>query len=192
MIKKFSDDKDLDTQKIIHEYAQNFGRKFCDSKLFKYGFINLTLIEDHEFLRACSIDAYGVTYTYPAQNSLKFMKRGFAISITHSLSELKNRDLLIDTVLYELIHAKIHLDKLEGKDDYGPIFLSYSSKIAAHIRIHMRINEHFEGGFFIKVKKSHDNKIINRVRSMIYRKKRNKTCNTYVIIHSYNIFYIFL
>ncbi len=105
----------------------------------------MTLIEDNEFLRAYSKDAYGVTYTYPMQNSLKFMKRGFAIFITHSLSELKIRDLLIDTVLYELIHAKIHLHKLESKDDHSPIFLSNCCKVAAHFRIKMRINEHFEG-----------------------------------------------
>ncbi len=105
----------------------------------------MTLIEDHEFLRACSKDAYGVTYTYPMQNSLKFMKSGFAIFITHSLSELKIRDLLIDTVLYELIHAKIHLDKLEGKDGHSPIFLSYCSTVAAQFCIKVRINEHFEG-----------------------------------------------
>jgi hypothetical protein len=61
------------------------------------------------------------------------------------------------------------MDKLDEKDDHGPIFFSYSSKVAAHFRIQMRINEHFEGGFVIKGKKSHDNKIINKVRSKIYR-----------------------
>jgi hypothetical protein len=162
------------TQKIIDEIAQNFDQKFCDGKLLKYGSVNLTLKDDHEFLRACPEDSYGVTYTYPTQNRWKFLKRGFAIFIAHYLSDPKNKDLLIDTVLHELIHAKVHMDRLSDMDDHGPTFLRYASKVTAHFRIQMKINEHFEGGFFIKGKKAHDSKIIIRVRNEIYRERKKQ------------------
>jgi len=102
------------------------------------------------------------------------MKRGFAIFITHSLSEPKNRDLLTDTVLHELIHAKIHMDRLCDSDDHGPIFLRYCNKVAAHFLIQMRINEHFDDRFIIKGKKAHDSKIITSVRSKIYRQRKKQ------------------
>jgi hypothetical protein len=66
------------------------------------------------------------------------------------------------------------MDRLSDIDDHGRTFLRYASKVAAHFRIQMKINEHFEGGFFIKGKKSHDSKIVISVRSKIYRERKKQ------------------
>jgi hypothetical protein len=104
-----------------------------------------------------------------------FMKRGYACFIDHHLSKPEMWDTMVDTVMHELIHAKIHMEKLRDIDDHGPKFLRLASKAAKYFDIEMKINEHYKGGIIITGDKDHDTKIINNVRSKINRlNKRTK------------------
>ncbi len=130
---------DIDAQNIIYEWANKFDQKFCDGKRLKAGSINLTMRDDLDYLRACPEYAIRFTYSYPTQQRWKYMKRGFAYFITHSLSKAENRETLIETVVHELIHAKIHMDELTDMDDHGPTFLRLCSKAAKHFKINYHI-----------------------------------------------------
>jgi hypothetical protein len=174
---KYRNASDINAQNIIDEWANKFDQKFCDGKLLKSRSINLTLRDDLDYLRACPEYANGLTYSYPTQQRWKYMKRGFSCFITHSLSKAENRETLIDTVVHELIHAKIHMDELTDMDDHGPTFLRLCSKAAKHFKIKFHINEHFEKGFKITGNKTHDNAIIKKVNGLLYRKKIQNAIN---------------
>jgi hypothetical protein len=126
----------LEIQGYVVRLAINFDQIFCEGKLMQQGKIKFVLPNDSNYVRALPDDHFAITYEMTIDDV-----KSFSIYILYSLCEPPNVSRLIDTVLHELVHAKIHCEAIGDLADHEPNFLYLCSKVANYYGLVMQLSE---------------------------------------------------